>query len=76
MRFVLEVWFGVLFIGSCFVLSVIFFFGLLREEYFEEFESIVVGMFIECLEDIIDEDGDDLGVFFEIVLELMVYKCK
>ncbi|KGB78590.2 guanine nucleotide-binding protein subunit gamma [Cryptococcus deuterogattii R265] len=33
-------------------------------------------MLQECFEDIIDQDGDALGVSFEAALELMTKKCK
>lgn len=75
-RFVPEVWFGASSIGSRPVLSATPSSGPSREEYSEELESIAAGMLTECLEDIIDEDGDDLGASFETALELMAHKCK
>lgn len=68
-KFVPEVWYRASSIGNGSVES-------LTPEYYEHLESTAAVMLQECFEDIIDQDGDDLGVSFEAALELMTKKGK
>lgn len=67
-KFVPEVWYRASSIGNGSVES-------LTPAYSEHLESSAAVMLQECFEDIIDQDGDALGVSFEAALGLTTKKC-